>query len=114
MLLQIQESRIEPDVVVLEMTGRICLGRDCQEVEWRLAELLKRNEKKVVFDLAGVTIVDSTGVGILVTCAGRLRRAGGELRLARLHEKVQDILTMTQVDRVVPVFPTAADAAQNF
>ena len=114
MILTIQESRIDPGVVVLQMSGRICLGRDCQEVEWRVGELIKRDEKKVVFDMTGVSIVDSTGVGILVTCSGRLRKAGGELRLAGLQEKVTDILTMTQVDRVIKVFPTAVAAAEGF
>jgi len=114
MILKIEEKRVTPGVVVLEMAGRICLGRDCQEVEWRLADLLKREEKKIVFDLSAVNLVDSTGVGILVTCSGRLRKAGGELRLAGVQGNVKDILSMTQVDRVISTYPSASAAAENF
>lgn len=112
MLLTIQESKMDPGV--LEMKGRICLGRECQEVEWRVADLLKREQKRIIFDLAGVSTMDSTGVGILVTCFGRLRRAGGELRLAGPQGKGAEVLSMTTVDRVIGVFPTAAEAAQSF
>jgi len=114
MILKIEEKRTTPGVVVLEMAGRICLGRDCQEVEWRLADLMKREEKKVVFDLSRVNTVDSTGVGILVTCAGRLRKAGGELRLAGVQGSVKDILSMTSVDRVIGTYPSASAATENF
>jgi anti-sigma B factor antagonist len=114
MILMIQENRVEPGVVVLQMSGRICLGRDCLEVERRVKDLIDRAEKKVVFDMTGISVVDSTGVGILVTCSGRLRRAGGELRLAGVQEKVNDILSMTQVDRVIKVFPTAMAASEGF
>jgi anti-sigma B factor antagonist len=114
MLLQIQEKKAAPDVTVLEMKGRICLGRDCQEVEWRMADLLQKGEKKVVFDLSGVNLMDSTGVGILVTCFGKMKKSGGELRLVVVQGKVKEVLAMTNVDRVLRVFPTVTEAAENF
>ncbi len=61
MILTLERKTIDPDIVVLEMTGRICLGSDCQKVEWTLAELLQQNQRKIIFDLSGVTVVDSTG-----------------------------------------------------
>ena len=68
MILTIGRKEIGPDIAVLEMNGRIVLGNDAKNVEWKLAELLKEDRKKVVFDLKGVTVVDSTGVGIIVMC----------------------------------------------
>ena len=49
MILTIGRKQIEPDVAVLEMNGRIVLGNDAKTIEWNLAELLKENQKKVVF-----------------------------------------------------------------
>ncbi|HEV1993845.1 MAG TPA: STAS domain-containing protein [Candidatus Acidoferrum sp.] len=114
MILKIQEKRAEPAIVILEMAGRICLGRDCMDVEWRMDDLLKRGEKKVIFDLTGIEFVDSTGVGILITCYGRLKKSGGELRLVGVQAKVQELLSMTQVDKVIAAFPTIAAAAEKF
>jgi len=114
LILKINRKKIEPDIAVLEMVGRIALGRDCQEVEWRLEDLLKENHKKVIFDLAGVNHMDSTGVGILVMCAGKLRKAGGELRVAGASGMVDQILKVTKVDQIVGFYPTTDAAAQGF
>ena len=45
MLLQIDTRRIEPDITVLTLTGKITMGRECQKVEQTVQELLKQNAK---------------------------------------------------------------------
>jgi anti-sigma B factor antagonist len=114
MPLTIQEEKLDPDIVVLRMDGSICLGSACQDVERRVTDLMQRDTKKIIFDLGGISLMDSTGVGLLVACYGRLRKAGGDLRLAALQPRIQEILRMTSVDRVIKVFPTASAAAENF
>lgn len=114
MILQIEEKKASPDVTVLEMKGRVCMGRDCQEIEWKLTDLLQKGEKKVVFDLTGINMMDSTGVGIMVTSFGRMKKSGGELRLVVAPGKVQDVLSMTMVDKVLSLYPTTSAAMDNF
>jgi len=114
MILNLERKNIEPDIVVLEMTGRICLGSDCQKVEWTLADLLKQNQRKIIFDLSGVTVVDSTGVGILVTCHAKVRRAGGSLHIACATDMVEETLKLTSVDKIFRLYPSLAEASQNF
>jgi len=114
MILTVARKRIDPDIAVLEMNGRIVLGNDSKTVEWTLADLLKENQKKVVFDLSGVTVVDSTGVGIVVMCYAKLKKSGGGLRIAGASGMVDDTLRLTNVHNLIPFFPTVADAAANF
>ena len=96
------------------MSGRIILGNDSRNVEVKLLEILRENGKKIIFDLKGVTMLDSTGVGILVVCKGRIAKEGGELRIAGATGIVQDLLRMTSVDKLVKVFPTVNEAAAGF
>jgi anti-anti-sigma factor len=114
MILTIGRKKIEPDITVLEMNGRIVLGNDAKTVEWKLAELLKENQKKVVFDLGGVTGLDSTGVGIIVMCHAKLKKCGGALRIAGVNGIVEDTLRLTSVDKLIEFYPTAAEAAAGF
>jgi anti-sigma B factor antagonist len=114
MILKIDRKQIEPDIAVLEMNGRIVLGNDAKLVEWKLAELLKENQKKVVFDLGGVTLLDSTGVGIIVMCHAKLKKCGGALRLARVNGMVGDTLRLTSVDKLIEFYPTVKEAAAGF
>jgi len=113
-MLDIQTKRPHPKIVILEMTGRIVLGRDCKQLEWMTETLVSDNEIKVIFDLSGVTHVDSTGIGIIMMCAGQLKRAGGELRVAGAKAHVEEVLKLTNVDKVVALHPDAASAASNF
>ena len=114
MILSIEQKRIEPDVDVMEMHGRITMGSDSQKIEWGVAELLKASRKKVIFDLSDVSFVDSSGVGILMMCHAKLKRAGGALRLVGVKGFVEETLTMTSVDKVVPFYPTTVAAAKDF
>ena len=113
-MLTITKRLVDPGIVVLEVSGTLTLGRDCQQVEWQLADLLRDNQTKVVFDLTELKQLDSTGIGIVVMCSGKLKKAGGELRIAGAAGMVENVLRMTSVDHIVRMFPTAAAATENF
>jgi anti-sigma B factor antagonist len=68
-MLEIQTKQLQPDIVVLEITGRITIGRDSQHLEWAVDSLVREQRKKIIFDLTGVTHIDSTGIGIIMMSA---------------------------------------------
>jgi len=113
-MLEIQTKHVDPDIVVLEIAGRITLGRECKQLEWAVESLVGEGRKKVIFDLSGVTFVDSTGIGIIVMSAGKMKQAAGELRVAGAAAHVEEVLKMTSVDQIVGLHPTAAAAAAGF
>jgi len=114
MPLTIQTKEMQPDITVLELAGKITMGNDCRQVEWTAKKLVDESRKKVIFDLAGITHVDSTGIGIIVAVAGQMRSAGGELRVAGANQHVEQILKMTAVDQIVKMHPTTGAAAVGF
>lgn len=112
-MMEIQTKNLQPDIVVLEITGKITMGRDSKQLEWSTETLVKEKRKKVVFDLSGVTQIDSTGVGILVMSASQLKQAGGQLRVcAQGH--VEQVLKITNVDKVLELHTTMTAAAAGF
>ena len=114
MPLVIQSKQMQPDITVLEMTGRITMGNDCRQIEWTTKKLADENQKKIIFDLAGITHIDSTGIGIMVMVAGQMKKAGGELRVAAANQHIEQLLKMTNVDQIIKLHPTTADAATAF
>ena len=114
MILEIKDKRIEPDILVLELTGRIILGNDSKRLEWRVDESLKQNQKKVILDLAGITSLDSTGIGIITFCYGKLKAAVGGLRVAGAKGPVGETLKITNIDTLVGEYPSVDAAAQGF
>jgi anti-sigma B factor antagonist len=114
MILQIQKSQPSPDISLLEFSGKLMMGNDSRQVEWTVAELLQSGVKRIIFDLSKLDSIDSTGVGIIVMCEGKVRKAGGAVRIAGPVGLVRDTLVMTHVDRIVGLFSTATEAAENF
>lgn len=114
MPLAIQTKQLPPDIVVLEMMGKITMGNDCRQVELTTHKLIEESRKKLIFDLTGVSHVDSTGIGIIVTAAALMRNSGGQLRVAGANQHVEQVLRMTNVDQIVPLHPNTAAAASGF
>jgi anti-sigma B factor antagonist len=114
LMLDIQTKDFPPDIVVLETTGRITLGRESKQLEWAIESLAAEGRKKVILELTGVTNIDSTGIGIIVMSAGRMKKAGGELRVACAAGHVEQVLKMTNVDQIVAICPTTTEAAASF
>ena len=113
MSLTIEEQSID-DVVVLKISGRIILGRDCQQVEWKVEDLAREKKTKIVLDLSGCDHVDSSGVGIIMMCYGKARKSGGDLRLAGVTGNVERTLKTVNLERIFQFYPTATTAAQGF
>jgi anti-sigma B factor antagonist len=109
MILEIQKKTVG-NTVVLEMSGRITLGRDCQQIESDVEELIRGKQTRIVFDLSKIKYMDSSGIGIMVMCSGKAKAAGGELRLAGATGVVEQTLKLTRMNAIVPTFATVEEA----
>jgi anti-sigma B factor antagonist len=101
-------------VVILELRGPLQMGVECKRLEMAVDELLREKKTRVVLDLSNVSKVDSGGVGKIVNCLSRLRVAGGALCLAGVTGMIGGVLKLTQVDRLVKIYPTALEASRSF
>src|SRR5258708_37628847 len=113
MLLQIEEKRIEPDITVVELVGKLALGRESQRIETIVDELLKDGSVRVILDMTGVDYIDSAGVGLVALSSGRLKEGGGKLVVvAPEGGRVLNLLKMTQVNLIVTGCATVEDAVK--
>lgn len=110
----IHTTEIKPGIVVLEMSGRVQMGGDCKRIEKEVEAHIKSNQQFMIFDLTAVDHIDSAVVGQIVKSHSTLSRSGGALRLAGPQGMVESVLKMTQVDKVIPVYPTAIAASESF
>jgi len=111
MLLQIVERQMEPDITVVEITGRLALGRESQRIESLVEELAKKASKRVIFDLTGVDYIDSAGIGMVALASGKLKETGATLVLVATEGRVLQLLNLTQMNTIVKVYGTVAEAA---
>ena len=112
MSLQIQTTRVEPDIVVVQLLGSITSGSE-NIVEPLVKDLLDQDEKKLIFDLTDVEQIDSTGANIIIRCFLAARKAGAGLRVGGAR-MVARVFKITRLDAVIPCYPTLAAACEGF
>lgn len=112
--LNIVKERVEPDIVVVRLIGRLTLGKDSEDCESQLNEMISQKQKRIVLDLTELNYMDSTGLGIVATSSGRLRQAGGELRLAGVKGPVLKLFKITGVMKIFKIYETLEKAVQSF
>jgi anti-sigma B factor antagonist len=111
MLLEITERQMAPDITVVELTGKLGMGRECQRVEMLVDDLVKRRVKRVILDMTGVDYADSAGIGMLALAAGRMKESGGSLAVVASEGRVLHLLNLTQLTSIIKVCPTVDTAA---
>ena len=75
-----------------------------------LLRALASGERYLVVDLSGVSFLDSSGLGVLVTAHKRARAADGVMRLACCQPAVATIFQITALDRAFSIHDTVEDA----
>ena len=81
------------------------------------AEVRQRVEagaRRVLIDLSAVGYLDSASIGCLMDVHRLLQEKGGSLRLAGLQPRVETMISMTGVHKIVPLDHDEEDALAAF
>lgn len=111
--MKLETKRLDSGIMVLELSGRVSMGNDCQEIDRLVEEHIRQNEKLVILDLTAVHHVDSAVIGQIVKSHSSLKKSGGMLRLAGPTGMVDGVLKLTHVNKVIEIFPTVSAAAKD-
>jgi anti-sigma B factor antagonist len=102
------------DVAVLDVSGRITLGEGSSTLREAIRALAADNNKKILLNLEGVSYIDSSGIGELVSGFTNINEMGGQLKLLNLTKRVRDLLQITKLYTVFEVFDDEAQAIRGF
>ena len=65
--------------------------------------LVSEQRKQVTLELSALTLIDSSGVGVIVSLFKRMRAQGGDVRIVGLRDQPRAIFRLLRLDRVFPV-----------
>lgn len=101
-------------ITVVDLSGRLTLGDASAQLRDTLRELVESGTNKIVLNLGEVAYIDSSGLGELVSGFTTVKNSGGELKLANLTQKVNDLLTVTKLYTVFEVHNDEKSAVESF
>src|SRR5271166_6336869 len=100
MPLAVERQDFHEGTSIITLRGKLMLGEEAEQLESMISATLKTGRKNLVFDLSGVTHIDSTGIGRFIDTYSRLGQAGGQMRLAGATGAVRDSFRVTRLDTV--------------
>jgi len=101
------------DVVVIEIEGQLIVSNR-QELKQRVLDEAEGGARKILVDFGKTGYIDSSGLGVLVSLAKRLRELGGDLRLANLNDDLQTLFELTKLDTLFQIADSRERALETF
>jgi anti-sigma B factor antagonist len=100
--------------VILELKGKLVGGPLSDRINHTLNNLLDQGKKNIVVDLSGVTSLNSSGMGILISGYSIVKDNGGALKLANVTVKIKGLLSMTRLNRIFEIYNSVDEAVKSF
>ena len=101
-------------VTILDLNGSFKAGEAEQAFRNSVGEVLSAGVTNLAINLAGVSFLDSSGIGSVVRTFLTLKEKGGEFRLFGASKQVALTLRMVRLDKVLGVTEDETAALASF
>lgn len=108
------DVRNSDDVIIVDLSGRLVAGDGADVLHEVVDTLLADNWSRIILNLEGVSMIDSTGAGELIESLKIAEKFGSKIKLLRPQERVQKSLQLSQLLPLFEVFEDEAQAVQSF
>ncbi len=113
MALEVETRTADNGITVVAPTGRLDVA-GAPALKEAISEVVKNGPPRIVIDMEGVSFVDSTGLGSVISALKQVRGSQGEMRLAAPNQQARVVLELTTLDRVFPYYATVEEALTGF
>ncbi len=98
------------DVHVLTPKKNLLGQEETMALSGAIDEVASRGSPKIVMDLGKISYVNSVGLGSLVRTMTTCKNRGGSFALARVGQRINNILLVTKLVLVFDTFETVDEA----
>jgi anti-sigma B factor antagonist len=107
--------RESADVTIVDLRGRSTIdGGESELLSNCLQKLVTDGKRRLLLNLAKLTQVDSSGVGVIVDTYVSLKRQDGDLKLLCPRGRVLEVLTLFRLVTTIPSFEDEDQALASF
>jgi anti-sigma B factor antagonist len=110
--MEISHKEVASDMVVVTVAGAVMMGPESEKISTLVDDLLAQGKRTIIFDIAGITKIDSTGMGRFISSYNQIAAAGGEMRMAGAPPFVSRAFHVCRLDTVFRFYPSLEEACQ--
>jgi anti-sigma B factor antagonist len=107
--MQFTTENLGTDIAVVRADGRLNMV-SAPELRETITATIAAGRPRIVVDLTDTSFIDSSGLGALIECLKSARQAEGDLRIAAPNDQVRMVLKLSNVDRILRSYDSAAEA----
>jgi anti-sigma B factor antagonist len=108
------KERKRDGVAILEMSGKLMGGPDSEAFSETVKTLIHEGTHNVIVSMEKVKWVNSTGLGILISGYTTLKKSGGELKLLKVSDRIENIFIVSKLYTVFESYQDEDEAVRSF
>jgi anti-anti-sigma factor len=101
------------NINILDLKGPLRIGEAEQKFKEQIKTLVDSGEKNFAINLAGVPMLDSSGIGTFVRTHKMLKEIGGKFTLYAPTKMVRQTLKMVGLERFFGLYENEASALES-
>lgn len=103
----------DKEVLVIELAGQLD-SESCSYFFSCLEDAVEDGASKIVVDCRALEFISSMGLGMLIRAHARMKKRGGDVKLARVPGLVVGVFKTTGLDRIFHIYPSVREAYGSF
>jgi anti-sigma B factor antagonist len=112
--MSLKTTSLEGSIGLIEVGGSLVGGDETDKLRAAVAGYVDREYQKLLIDLSGVTYLNSTAIGVLVSAHTSYSRKGWQIKLCGINKNINNIFVITKLTLVFDVHDTREEAIKSF
>jgi len=108
----VRESELKAGVQIVLLSGRLDMETADADTP-AVMQAVDESSEGVVFDMAGVDFISSSGLRMLIASHNAAQNAGKRIALIRIQSQAHDVLMISSLDSVLRFFEDEAEAIRE-
>src|SRR5262245_20500852 len=111
--LSIETQLLNGEILAIVLGGSLT-STTTDQFNQAIQNHLDQGRTKIIIDCRRVEYISSIGIGSLVALQARLRKKGGEVKLAGLYGVAADVIRLVGLDKLLNIYGDMEFARESF
>ena len=107
-------GRVVGSLTICTPKGYLPGGDETDEIEMAITQLIEDGNTAMIIKLSETQHLNSTALGVLISAHSNYVRRGGQMKLAAVDKRIENIFVITKPSLVFDAYPTEEQAIASF
>ncbi len=101
-------------VGIIEFKSSLISEEEIEKLKDAVSDFIEQGIKRVIIDLSKVNLINSIGIGALISVYTNFSRNGGEILLSGVNKSIKNIFIITKLSTVFEIYDNTDEAVNKY